>query len=175
MAAHVSSLAEDTFTLESVIRGHHVYKAIWIPQHEELLGVAREDGNEHDHYAVRVFKSGTGTVGHVPREYSRMFYFFLQHCGIISCEVTGHRKKGHGLEVPCKYYLTGGEKMVMKAKEIVEDIVRKNEKKKKDKEKKKRIRWRGNIGTRRTSSNRLIHCHYYNALWQFVTCCYCCL
>ena len=143
MAAHMPPLAEDTFTLESVIRGHHVYKAIWIPQHEELLVLPEKiDGNEHDHYAVRVFKSGTGTVGHVPREYSRMFYFFLQHCGRISCEVTGHRKKGHGLEVPCKYYLTGGGKMVMKAKEIVEDIVRKNEEKKKEKEKKKKRKGR---------------------------------
>ena len=117
---------EATFTLESVVCGHHVYKAIWTPQNAEHLGVAREDGNGHDHFAVRVFKNETGTVGHVPKEYSRMFHFFLMHCGRITCEVTGHRKKGHGLEVPCNYNLTGDKKMVMKARKIVEDIEKKN-------------------------------------------------
>ena len=74
----------------------------------------------------RVFKNETGTVGHVPKEYSRMFHFFLMHCGRITYEVTGHRKKGHGLEVPCNYNLTGDKKMVMKARKIVEDIEKKN-------------------------------------------------
>ena len=89
--------------------------------------MSREDGNVHDNYAVQVFKTGTGTVGHVPREYSRMFHFFLLHCGRISCEITGHRKKGHGLEVPCKYHLTGDKKLVKKAQKIVKDIKKKKE------------------------------------------------
>ena len=57
---------EAVFTL---VHGHHVYKAIWTPQNAEHLGVAREDGNGHDHFAVRVFKNETGTVGYVPKEY----------------------------------------------------------------------------------------------------------
>ena len=109
------------------MRGHHIYKAIWTPQLAEHLGVSREDENAHDTYAVRVFKTDTGTVGHVPREYSRMFHFFLFHCGRISCEITGHRKKGHGLEVPCIYHLVGDKKLVRKARKIVKDIEKKKE------------------------------------------------
>ena len=52
-----SSGHESTFSLESVVRGHHIYKAIWTPQLAEHLGVSREDENAHDTYAVRVFKN----------------------------------------------------------------------------------------------------------------------
>ena len=58
--------------------------------------------------AVCVRKEGT-IVGHVPVEYSRIFYFFLLHNGRISCEVIGHQKHGKGLEVSCRYSLTGTE------------------------------------------------------------------
>ncbi len=98
--ASLVSPGEATLILDSVIRGHHIYKTIWTPETGEGLGVAREDGNGHDLFAVCELKSGT-TVGHVPREYSKMFHFFLFHCGRICCEVTGHRKLGKGLEVPC--------------------------------------------------------------------------
>ena len=129
MASDAPLAGEDTFILDSVVGGNHVYKVIWNP---ERLGVAREDGNGHDSYAVCVFKSGTATVGHVPREYSRMCYFFLHHCGRISCEVISHRKKGDGLEVPCRYYLTGGQKMAIGAKkDIAEKKLQSNEKKSK--------------------------------------------
>ena len=36
----------------------------------------------------------------------------------MACEVTGHRKKGKGLEVPCKYIFTGKRKMINKLKHI---------------------------------------------------------
>jgi hypothetical protein len=100
---------------ESVIRGHHVYKDIWIPMIGEILEVQREPENEHDHRAVCVLKSDT-IVGHIPREFSRIFWFFLGRGGRISCEVTGRRKHGKGLEVPCVYTITGREKMIMKMK-----------------------------------------------------------
>ena len=47
------------------------------------------------------------TVGHMPREHSRLSWYFLKHGGQIICEVTGRRKRsstpGKGLEVPCLY------------------------------------------------------------------------
>ena len=84
----------------------------------EMLEVQREPENEHDHGAVCLLKSGT-IVGHVPREFSRIFWFFLGHGGRISCEVTGRRKYGKGLEVPCVYTVTGREKMTTKMKEML--------------------------------------------------------
>ena len=43
---------------ESVVRGHHVYKAIWTPVIGEELEVRTEDDNDHDQHAVAVVKDG---------------------------------------------------------------------------------------------------------------------
>ena len=43
---------------ESVVRGHHIYKASWTPSIGEELPVQREDGNQHDDHAVAVMKNG---------------------------------------------------------------------------------------------------------------------
>ena len=60
----MTSGEEAIFNLESIIRGHLVYKDIWSPTMGEILK------NEHDRR---------------PRSQSR---FFLGRCGRISCEVT---------------------------------------------------------------------------------------
>ena len=93
-------------TKDSVVRGHHVYKDVWRPVIGELLQIFDETNNRHDKHALAVFKEGI-IVGHVPREMSRIFWFFLQHDGKIECEITGQRKKGKGLEVPCVYMFKG--------------------------------------------------------------------
>ena len=95
-----------------------MYKDIWTPMTGEILEVQREPENEHDRRAVCLLKSGT-IVGHVPREFSRIFWFFLGRSGRIACEVTGRRKHGKGLKVLCVYTITGQEKMIMKMKEML--------------------------------------------------------
>ena len=91
-----------SYTFDSVIRGHHIFKSVWTPFIGETLSLAIEDGNAEDPYAVAVMK-GTTIVGHTPCEISRVFSFFIQHDGTISAEVSGHRRFGCGLEVPCRY------------------------------------------------------------------------
>ena len=39
-------------TLESTVRGHHVYKAIWTPVVGQVLHVQSEDSNKYDRFAV---------------------------------------------------------------------------------------------------------------------------
>ena len=51
--------------------------------------------------------------------HSRVFWYYLSHDGKISCEVTGRRKFGKGLEVPCIYRFLGSEKLVKKMKSII--------------------------------------------------------
>ena len=77
----------------SIIRGHHIYKDIWSPRTGEILEAARECGNRqsHDRHAVSLLKADV-IVGHVPRQLSRVYFFFLSHGGKITCEVTGRRK-----------------------------------------------------------------------------------
>ena len=62
----------------SVVRGHHVYKEVWTPVIGEVLPVFPEPDNPHDKRAVAIFKEGS-IVGHVPRELSKIFWFFVKH------------------------------------------------------------------------------------------------
>ena len=81
----------EKYTMESVIRGHHVYKSILHPILGEQLVLERVEGNGHDRHAVSVMKVDSDIVGHIPRELSRAYWYFIRHGGAISCEVTGSR------------------------------------------------------------------------------------
>ena len=107
---------EAELTKESVVRGHHVYKSVWTPIVGERLPVLREPDNPHDNRAVAVYLDGN-IVGHVPRELSKIFWFYLKHGGKITCEITGWRKRGKGLEVPCIYIMKGSRRMVDRVRE----------------------------------------------------------
>ena len=48
-----------------------------------------------DKFAVSLLKHAT-VLGHVPREFSRVFWHFLRHGETITCEVTDRRKRGKG-------------------------------------------------------------------------------
>ena len=108
-------LEREHLCIESAVRGHHIYKRTWTPLIGEVLQTATERRNEHDRFAVAVTKDDN-TVGHIPREISKVAWYFLQHGGEISCEISGRRKRssvlGKGLEVPCTYTFLGSPKMV---------------------------------------------------------------
>ena len=42
----------ESCTLESAVRGHHVYKTTWSPAIGQVLQVGVEDSNAYDRYAV---------------------------------------------------------------------------------------------------------------------------
>ena len=88
---------------------------MWTPFVGETVQVCREPSNPFDMHAVAVVKDGS-TVGHVPREIRRVFSCFITSGGEISCEITGHRKIGKGLEIPCVYKFTGKKKAMKKIK-----------------------------------------------------------
>ena len=81
----------DTFRLDSVVRGHHVYKNIWSSMLGEELQCIREMGNVHDLYAVGIVKTGTGTVDHLPKKISTPCHLFLKKGENILCMITGRR------------------------------------------------------------------------------------
>ena len=107
-----------SFQKSSVIRGHHVYKRIWTPVIGEVLDAERERNNSSDKHAVAVTRNGS-IVGHVPREMSRIAAYFLTRGGRITAEVTGPRKYGKGLEVPCMYTFSGKKKIVAKLEQLL--------------------------------------------------------
>ena len=99
-----------SFTYNSCVRGHHVYKAIWTPKLNEELLCRREPGNKEDLHAVATMKDDV-VVGHVPRKISTLCSSFIKRGGSIVCKVTGERRysydlKQGGLEVPCTLTFT---------------------------------------------------------------------
>jgi len=109
-----------SFSWEMVIRGHHIYKAIWTPVINEILSLSQE---HEDPFAVSVIKDGD-IVGHVPREVSRIVWHFIEHDGIVDCQVSGRRKHGKGLEVPCIYCFRG-KSMIRKLRTSLSQVARK--------------------------------------------------
>ena len=89
---------EETFSIVSVVRGHHIYKSVQTPLLGERLSVRPETGNNHDKYAVSVVKRD-GIVGNFHCELLRTVQHFILHGGHMTCEVTGKRKLGNEHEV----------------------------------------------------------------------------
>ena len=101
--AEAAAADEESFILEKSVRGHHVDKVIWRPVIGEILQVQAEANNEQDAHAVATVLHGV-VVGHLPHEISGVAWYFLQHGGHITCEITGPRKlsnvENKGLVVP---------------------------------------------------------------------------
>ena len=66
---------------ECCTRLPYFYKAVWTPSVGEILPVSREPDNGHNTYAVCV-KRGGEIVGHVPRQFLRIVWYFL--CRVFS-------------------------------------------------------------------------------------------
>jgi len=79
-----------SFTVQSVIRGYHEYKDMWIAVIGEELSCKREPTNREDQFGVAVTKDSS-IVGHVSRKISVVCSLFLCQSGKISCCVTGLR------------------------------------------------------------------------------------
>ena len=78
----------------------------------EVLLCEIEPNNPYDRHAVSVKKAGE-IVGHIPRENSKVFKFFIRRGGHITATVTGpkvNRGLYLGLEVPVDYSFVGKEK-----------------------------------------------------------------
>ena len=105
--ARLKKMMATSFRIENAIRGDHVFKRVWTPHAGETLLLRAEHGNTVDRFAVAVV-TGSNIVGHVPMEYSRVFWYFIQKCHIsIVCKINGSRclseVSGKGLEVLCEY------------------------------------------------------------------------
>ena len=101
-----------TNEFDSFIWGYQVYQHIWSPVEGQTYSYTRETGNEQDCNAVAVMYEDR-VVGHIPLAISKCISLFLT----LSKEtkVTGkriNRGGGYGLEVPCKYRISGQEKAV---------------------------------------------------------------
>ena len=110
------------------MRRFHFYKDVWTPTLHKCLQTRQELGNLEDEYAIAVCKADAASldsriVGHVPREFSKPFWYFLQNDGEITCEITGSRRRSPlvkgGLEIPCSYKFVGKKKHIKKLSKLL--------------------------------------------------------
>ena len=100
-----------TYTVETIVRGYHVYRAVWEAAVGQVLPCQQERSNTHGPYAVVVVDRGVIVV-HVLLAISSVCYLFLTRNDTITCEVTGARQystdllharshpRGHSLDTP---------------------------------------------------------------------------
>ena len=114
--------ATDVYSFESAARGYHFYRSVWNARIGEQLQATQDDDNTEDRFAVALTKNNQ-TVGHVPREQSRILWYFLSHGGKLTAEVTGRRKRSPlvqgGLEIPCTFTVEGPLRLVQRVRELV--------------------------------------------------------
>jgi len=112
----------DCFTIDSFVRGHHVYQSRWTPYIGECLVIKREPDNVHDKFAVAVIYEGD-VVGHLPREIRKNVSYFLNHPGNVGfCEIKGQRCNrggGLGIEIPCQYKFYGRSLFIERLRELL--------------------------------------------------------
>ena len=79
-------MTSETFSIEAMVRGYHVYQNIWDAALEEQLSCQREPTNSHDPFTVAVMQSQV-IVGHIPRKISSVCSMFLLRAGTIRCRI----------------------------------------------------------------------------------------
>ena len=87
----IGAPGNNMFSIDLVVRGHHIYKDIWTLYVGEKLLCQVESSNVHDVYAFAIKWEGN-IVGHVPRAISTPSRLFLCKGDVITCEITGLRQ-----------------------------------------------------------------------------------
>ena len=113
----------ESYSIDLVIRGYHIYKDIWPAPIREILCCESESFNPSDLYAVATLRGGV-VVGHMLQIISAACSVFIRRGGGTSCEVTGARQYSAdlsqgGMEVPCKLTFTVPSKEIDKLHKLL--------------------------------------------------------
>ena len=98
---------ENILTVQSALRGFHVYKAIWQPEEGEKLMCEHEENNKYDLFAIKVCPPlDRKIVGHLPIEILRITRFIITHGAIVEDQLTAAQYRRSslvqgGLVIPC--------------------------------------------------------------------------
>ena len=112
MARKTLSFKNNSLSVESVIRGHHVYKETWNLYKGGKLMCNHDKREEEKISAVGTYKDSR-LVDAVPIELSFLFCKFIKkRNNKIFAEVNGGRKQEYGLIVPCIYHEYGNKKHI---------------------------------------------------------------
>ena len=101
-------------------------KVVWKPAIGKKLQADQELDNEVHKFAVKVVKNNE-IVGHLPREYLRILWYFIAHGRKICMDVTGRRRQQlcGGMEIPCRLLFSCSSKVkINRLKELLESKIR---------------------------------------------------
>ena len=106
----------------------HVYKDVWKPAIGQKIHAEQELDNAVDKFAEKVVKDNE-TVGHLPREYSRILWYFIARGRKICVEVTGRRRHCKqlcgGMEIPCRLvFICSSKAKINRLKELLQSKIR---------------------------------------------------
>jgi hypothetical protein len=93
----------------AAVRGFHYYKQFWKPVENEELRCFHEKFNLYDKFAIKVVREDDKTVGHLPRELSRVTKYFLDRGASMYVKLSSHHYRRSplvqgGIEIPCIVY-----------------------------------------------------------------------
>ena len=84
--------SKDSHSVDSCVRGFHVYYDRWTPALRKILVCEIEEENTRDPYVVAI-KKGSEIIGRVPRKISAACNLFLEFGGLLRCVITDtHRR-----------------------------------------------------------------------------------
>ena len=98
---------ENILTVQSVVRGFHVYKAIWQPEEGKKLMCKHEENNKYDLFVSKVCRAlDRKIVGHLSIEISRITRFNIARGAIVEAQLTAAHYSCSslvqgGLGIPC--------------------------------------------------------------------------
>ena len=97
---------ENSYSFTAAVRGFHYYRKYWKPQENEKLHCTFEENNPYDRFAIKTVTADGKTVGHLPREISRVTKFFLDRGAVMFLELTSkHYRRSPlvqgGMEIAC--------------------------------------------------------------------------
>ena len=97
----------EVHTFTAAVRGFHYYRRFWRPKENEKLDCFYEPGNVFDQFAIKTVDERGETVGHLPKEISRVTKYFLDRGISMHCKLTSrHYRRSPlvqgGLEIKCE-------------------------------------------------------------------------
>lgn len=91
----------------AAVRGFHYYQRFWRPKENEELDCIHEPDNVFDRFAIKTVNKDGDTVGHLPKELSRVTKYFLDRGFTMKCKLTSNHYRRSplvqgGLEIKCE-------------------------------------------------------------------------
>ena len=91
----------------AAVRGYHFFKRVWTPKESERLNCQFEENNPFDQFAIKTVTGSGLTVGHLPKEISRVTKYLIDRGANVTVQLTStHYRRSPlvqgGLEIRCE-------------------------------------------------------------------------